>query len=932
MKRKLVVLTSLLALTLIIVFGVQFNTEEGAAAKNNSSQEELKAKHASYLENSPFKETQKLSRSERKAMGLPPNAYNEQMWELTMNPNTGRPTPEVVIQIQDELRASRLAERGVGGDDVNPWIDRGPNNQGGRTRGILFDPNDINNSNPADDYTRVFSGGVSGGLWVNDDITDPESSWNLIPGIQENIALTVIVADPNDPNKLYAGSGEPYIGADGAVIGRGVYRSLDAGVTWENVIGGYTGVSNGGQNVDGIFYVSDIVARDNNGTTELYAAFPSGRYVEAGSPNNFLGGDSRGLYKSTDDGDTWTRFDIQFSNGDYKNPNDIELDANNNIWLTTTSNEFGQGGGDIWKSTDGITFNLIRSFGASRRTELEPHPTNPNIFWLVCNIGSQADIFMTTDAFATGGNISVVNEPNDEDNGIPATDYTRGQAFYNLPIEADENGTLYVGGIDLFLSNNMGATWSQISKWSNNNNLNNLQVPLVHADQHAIVFRPGTNGAEAVIGNDGGVYYSADIANTSDNTDGIQSRNKDYNTIQFYSGTIDEASTNINLAGGTQDNGTQFVINAAPGSNGYFDPVGGDGGFTEFGAAGDYVITTYPRNTSIFLSYPSFTNGANLTTLGGGTFINQATLDKNSDVFFSNASNNANGIAIERVTEFLPGGASTQNDLITSAQFNGQPTALKVSPFTTTSSTLFVGLSSGRLLRANLANIGNPTFTRISDVNFIGSISDIEFGQNEDEIFVTMYNYGVESIFYTSDGGTNWASIEGNLPDLPVRCILQNPLRPQELIIGTELGVWATPDYTVTNPVWVQSYNGMSDVVVTDLDLKPSDNTILATTFGRGFFTSQFTAQPLSILENTLSKNDITVFPTVSNGQITITSARDLGDATIEVFNINGQKVFTTTSYISNTNSSLNLNLNTGMYFVNISVGNTSETKKILIK
>jgi hypothetical protein len=216
------------------------------------------------------------------------------------------------------------------------------------------------------------------------------------------------------------------------------------------------------------------VARDNNGTTELYAAFPSGRYVEAGSPNNFLGGDSRGLYKSVDDGDTWTRFDIQFSNGDYKNPNDIELDANNNIWLTTTSNEFGQGGGDIWKSTDGNTFNLIRSFGASRRTELEPHPTNPNLFWVVCNISNQADIFMTTDAFATTTNLSLVNEPNDVDNGIPATDYTRGQAFYDLPIEADENGTLYVGGIDLFLSNNSGVTWSQISKWSNNNNLGNL--------------------------------------------------------------------------------------------------------------------------------------------------------------------------------------------------------------------------------------------------------------------------------------------------------------------------------------------------------------------------------------------------------------------------------------------------------------------------
>ncbi|MFT6841531.1 MAG: hypothetical protein ACJASR_000293 [Psychroserpens sp.] len=928
MKRKLFIVTTLFALSLITVVVVKSNLKEDKTIEN------LKNQHLSYLEKSSYKETQKLSKKERKALGLPPNAYNEQIWELTMDPSTGRPMPELAITIQEELREQRIALRGVGGDNTNPWVDRGPNNQGGRTRGIMFDPNDINNANPADDYTRVFAGGVSGGLWVNDDIIDPESSWTLIPGIQDNIAVTVIVSDPNDSNKMYVGSGEPYIGADGAVIGRGVYRSLDAGVTWENIIGGFTGVSNGGQNVDGIFYVSDIVARNNGGITELYAAFPSGRYVEASAPNNFLGSNSRGLYKSVDDGDTWTRFDIQFTNGTYKNPNDIEIDVNNNIWLTTTSNEFGQGGGDIWRSNDGITFSFVRGFGASRRTELEPHPTNPNIFWLVCNIGGQADIFMTTDAFATGGNISVVNEPNDADAGIPATDYTRNQAFYNLPIEADENGNLYVGGIDLFVTNNSGTTWSQISKWSNNNNLGNLQVPLVHADQHAIVFRPGTNGTEAVLGNDGGIYYSADLANSVGNTDGIESRNKDYNTIQFYSGSIDEASTNTNLAGGTQDNGTQFVINADPGANGFFDPLGGDGGFTEFSADGDYVITTYPGNTSIFFNYPSFTNGANLSTFGGGSFINQVTLDKNLDFLYTDASSNSNGNgnAIERISEFLPGGLPTDNTLITSGQFNSTPSALKVSPFTTTSSTLFVGLRNGRLLRGNFADLDNPTFTRINSIDFVGSISDIEFGQSEQEIFVTMYNYGVQSIWFTDDAGITWTGIEGNLPDLPVRCILQNPLIPQELIIGTELGVWATPDYTAANPVWVQAFNGMSDVVVTDLDVKASDNTILATTFGRGFFTSQFTSQPLSVLESKFNTNVVTLFPTISNGQITLKSERDLGNADITVFNINGQKVYDTKSYITTSNTNVNLNLNAGMYFVRISVNNYSETKKIIIQ
>ena len=922
MKKKLQIIAPLFILCLITIFVITSTNEDDTAL------EELKQKHASFLENSPYKDTKNLSKKERKALGLPPNAYNDQKWELTMNPATGRPTPEVALELQETLREQRALTRGVGGDTANPWVNRGPNNQGGRTRGIMFDPNDINNANPADDYTRVFAGGVSGGLWVNEDITDADESWTLVPGIQANISVTVIISDPNDSNKFYIGSGEPYIGADGAVIGRGVWRSLDAGVTWENVIGGFTGVSNGGQDVEGIFYVSDIVARNVGGVTELYASFPDGRYVEASAPNNFLGRNTRGLYKSTDDGETWSRFDIQFSNGDYKTTNDIELDANNNIWVTTTRSSTGQGGGDIYRSTDGNTFDLIRSLGAARRTELEASPTDPNTFWIAADIGNEADLFITTDAFAT---LQLMNEPADADPGISPDDYTRNQAFYDLPIEADENGKLYVGGIDLFVSSapTNTAGWSQISEWFN---IGGLTASQVHADQHAIVFRPGTNGNEALLGTDGGVYYASDLSNTIGNANAIESRNKDFVTTQFYYGAMDTSSANTTIAGGTQDNGTQFVIDGDDGLNGFFDPVGGDGGFTEFDDNGEYVITTYPGNTSIFLSFPSFANGALITANGGGSFINDAGLDQNLDILYTNASSNANGFAIERVSEFTPGGAPTTNDLLTSGQLNSSPTAFKVSPFELASTTLYVGLRSGRVLRISAANEANPVYTRISSVQFVGSVSDIEFGQNEQEIFVTMYNYGVESIWFTSDGGTNWTSLQGNLPDVPVNCILQNPLIPEELIVGTELGVWATADYTVPNPVWIQTFNGMSDVTVTDLDLKASDNTILAATFGRGFFTSQFTAQPLSVLESEFSENLVTLFPTISEGEITIKSKKDLGEATIEVYNINGQNVYTSKMYVSTANNTLNLNVDSGIYFVNIRINNYSETKKIIIK
>lgn len=295
MKKVLLIFTALAAVATIAFFTY------GQQDKQTSNVEELRKKHDHFLANSPFKETQKLSRKERKAMGLPPNAYNEQMWELTMDPSTGRPMPELVMELQQELRAERAMARGVGGENSNPWVNRGPNNQGGRTRGIMFDPNDVGNSDAAEDYNRVFAGGVSGGLWVNEDITDADESWTLVPGIQANISVTAIVADPNDSNVFYIGSGESY--TTGQAVGRGVWKSEDGGVTWDIVFGGgVTDVSPNGQNVNGIFYVNDIVVRDNNGVSEVYAAIASAFYGAASSPNNFNGLDTMGLYQSVDGG------------------------------------------------------------------------------------------------------------------------------------------------------------------------------------------------------------------------------------------------------------------------------------------------------------------------------------------------------------------------------------------------------------------------------------------------------------------------------------------------------------------------------------------------------------------------------------------------------------------------------------------------------
>jgi hypothetical protein len=922
MKKRTLLFLSLFLLAFIsFIFFSNF--------ENQSSIGELREQHQSFLDNSPFNKTINLSKKERKAMGLPPNGYNEQVWELTLDPNTGRPMPERVLQLQQELRLERENYRGVGGDASNPWADRGPNNIGGRTRGIMFDPNDTGNANPADDYTRVFSGGVSGGLWVNNDITDANSSWTLVPGIGANIAVIVIISDPNNSNTFYIGSGESY--TSGQAVGRGIWKSTDAGVTWANIFGGYTGFTPT-QFVDGIFYINDLVARDiGGGNTELYAAVAGASYRFSSSPSNFQGLNEQGLYKSVDNGATWTKFTINETNGSPSNPNDIELDISNNIWFTTTRSSWGFDGGKIFRSTDGTSFTLMHTVLGARRTEIETSNISANTLWVLANVPgatNQADLFTTTDAFTTAPT-QILTEPNDADTGIPASDFTRGQAFYDLEIEADASDNLIVGGVDLFRSTDNGATWNQISRWHGGIASG---TSVVHADQQAIVFRPGAgNTNKVVFGTDGGVYYCDDITLASTSTSAITARNKDYNTVQYYYGDISSAINGAadDIIGGTQDNGTPAVYDGVAGANPFTDLTGGDGGYTEIDDAGAYIITAYPNNNHYVIVPPS--TFYQISSGTGGSFINEGGLDKNLDILYCNASTTTPTYSIERNATFTTGAGSITRTSLTDALLDASPSAFKVSPFTVGSTKLFVGLKSGKLLRLDTAD-GVPIWNNITGGSFVGSISDVEFGQNELEIFVTMHNYGVTSIWFTSDGGTTWSSKEGNLPDLPVKCILQNPLLPNEVIIGTELGVWSTADYTQVSPVWIQSYNGMSDVTVLDLDVRTSDNVVLATTHGRGMFSSQFTATPLSIDDNDIVNNSIKVFPTISDGNFTVTSKNSLGFVDMEIYTITGQRVYKSTFEISNVKKSFSLNLNLGLYLIKIKGTNFEGIKRLIIK
>ena len=84
----------------------------------------------------------------------------------------------------------------------NPrWRERGPNNIGGRTRAILIDKNDP-------ERKTIWAGGVAGGIWKTEDITAQNPEWKVVNDYLEYMAIGALAQHPNEPNIMYAGTGE----------------------------------------------------------------------------------------------------------------------------------------------------------------------------------------------------------------------------------------------------------------------------------------------------------------------------------------------------------------------------------------------------------------------------------------------------------------------------------------------------------------------------------------------------------------------------------------------------------------------------------------------------------------------------------------------------------------------------------------------------
>ncbi|MDB4113630.1 T9SS type A sorting domain-containing protein [Flavobacteriaceae bacterium] len=1024
----------------IALFSIIFIFVMGLTNYDNILFSYKRSVHTENLENSSIQSTYSLTKLERRKINLPPNKYQEKMWELSMNPMTGKTEIYNLFELQYDLNKSKnssVKSFSVPGESEDmKWVSRGPNNVGGRTKGLMFDPNDETDE-------TVFAGGVSGGLFKNTSISDGNTSeWTHIKGIPENIPVSSIVYDPNDLKTFYVGTGESYTGAE--ALGNGLWKSTDAGETWTNVFGGKsetetvyrsegnsvkfpndnslgpyayitagfggslsktpivrdlilandgstvnngtnenaTGTTNdacqaltngseiagniafiergvcafvdkvknaqdagavavivvnrnddnrtdytpapitmGGSDSSitipsvmingnyktkivnalnagkvtvslafenfastgrtvspGIFYINDVVVRDNDGVSEVIIA--AGVSTHRDDSNHLFGVDDYGIWKSNDNNSSvWDKVPFGINDGAYQyQPMDLELGPDNKLWASTTTNHRGSGGGTILVANTDITAFSVKhtityndGANTARRTELEI-ASNGDIYALAAE--NPVTIIKSTNEFATAP--TPITLPNDEDSGIDADDFTRGQSFYDLMIESDPNNpeTIYAGGIDLFKSttgaeNATANPWEQFTHW-----YNGFGQQFAHADQHNMAFG-NYDSSKKIYGNDGGIYFSQ----TNGSSEEISSRNFNYVTAQFYTigvapsemfkdlnkqisgrdlsnwttkNKVVTGITDVFLAG-AQDNGTQFQTDRENRITSSIDVSGGDGAASMFSQNLDkpYFISNYVYNKSVeaydFISDSNFI--INNESGSNGDFINVQALDSNYGIIYSNyTGSNFEIKAYYDWDNFAEDDKNTNapSRILSSGMVTANVSALTVSPHTTNSSTLMIGLENGVVIKAENANTASPTYSNITGNQFLGSVSDIEFGLTENEIFVTFHNYAVKNIFYSNDGGETWSNKEGDinnggLPDIPVRAILQNPIVLSEVIVGTDLGVWYTKNFNDESPKWDSAFNGMSNVRVTDLDMR-DDYKVFASTYGRGVFSSYFSS------------------------------------------------------------------------------------------
>jgi hypothetical protein len=437
------------------------------------------------------------------------------------------------------------------------------------------------------------------------------------------------------------------------------------------------------------------------------------------------------------------------------------------------------------------------------------------------------------------------------------------------------------------------------------------------------------------------------------------SLNNGYNVTQFYSVSLDPDSGSNLIMAGAQDNGTQ--LGNAPGASSWEMVFGGDGTIIEVAPGADDRLYTQYQGGQMQRQTRTYANVTSITPSGstGQLFVNPIVLDPNNSSILYYAGGKTSSPTLAS--------AVWRNDAIQEATPTAGWSVLaatdvgsvggwvrRISTFGLSvagnPNVLYYGTTDGIVKKAVDANTASPTVTDITPPGLNGGTATGGFvrsiavdPENSDQALLAFGNYNFQSLWYTTDGGTTWTDVEGNLsgpsgPSVRWATIFHIDEVPH-VFLGTSIGVLSTTSLNGPSTVWTQEApTTIGNVIVAMLDYRPSDRTLAVGTHARGVFTAQFDS-PLGVKEGnegpvafSLRQN----YPNPFNPSTTIsyTLAQPAG-VRLTIYDALGRDVQTLVNGRQGAGEHRMefhaLGLASGTYFYTLNVGGNSETKKLTL-
>ena len=677
-----------------------------------------------------------------------------------------------------------------------PWVERGPANVGGRTRGIIYDPDDLS-------HKTWFVGSVGGGIWKT---TDAGVTWTIKTPDFPNMATTTLAMAASNHNVIYAGTGEGFFNVD-AIEGDGIFKSTDKGETWSRL-------SSTAGDADFHFINRLIVNPDNE--------------------NVVLAVTNSGVLKSTDGGNTWTKV--------YSSSNrvqDIVANPLNFNTLYATVNGIG-----VIKSTNSGNNWVNSSSGISgvRRMEIDIAPTDTNRLYISAQVSTSSSntntskFFMSSDAGSTW-----INVPENSGNTI---DWLGGQGWYDNTIAVDpyDEKIVFVGGIDIWRVRIISGT--SITKFSNaitdGYNQYSTGTKNIHVDKHDMTIIPidqATNKFWIINGNDGGVAYSTDSGNNWKETD-----QNGYNTSQFYG--IDKKPGANEYFGGMQDNGTW---KSPPGTNAnaatqYIFQLGGDGFNVEWNYNDGNKLIGGSQFNRFFRSEDNG-NSWEAASFGFDDWGNSS-----NSPFISKLANSKSDPDL--IFTLSRSGVWRSDNFGASWTLTGMPASFDDGSYFSQSQVAVsladpqvvwagAGMTSTRSLQ--VSTDGGLSFNPANNFSNMGRISGFATHPRNSATAYALFSFaGLPKILRTTDFGNSWEDISGyasgapstnGFPDVAVYSLLVMPYDTNKIWAGTEIGIVESIDNGTS---WHLADNGFPSVSV--WNMKIVDDQIVVATHGRGIW------------------------------------------------------------------------------------------------